>query len=249
MQAVDPTPGRLTTTSYAVLSLLVLRPWTTYELAKQMQRNLHWFWPRAESKLYDEPKKLVAHGLARSDRRFTGRRPTTVYRITPAGRRALARWVGQPGESVPALEFEALLRVFAADNVGVVELRRILESVRDQMEAARAFGERLGTEIATTGGPFPERTHINALVHRFLSMYVDSVGLWAAWALEEVGTWTDTAPSEAKLRRAKATLLTPMADAAGDAARRVRPRPHRRGSDRADAELVVKPPFGSRPRA
>ena len=30
----------LTTTSYAILGLLALRSWTTYELAKQMQRTL-----------------------------------------------------------------------------------------------------------------------------------------------------------------------------------------------------------------
>ena len=54
----------LTSTSYAILGLLSLRPWTTYELAQQMQRALGQFWPRAESKLYEEPKKLVEHGLA-----------------------------------------------------------------------------------------------------------------------------------------------------------------------------------------
>ena len=79
----------------AVLSLLALRSWTTYELAQQMKRSLHWFWPRAESKLYEEPKKLVAHGLARATSETVGLRPRTVYEITPAGRRALAQWVAE----------------------------------------------------------------------------------------------------------------------------------------------------------
>ena len=52
-----------------ILGLLSLRSWTTYELAKQVQRSLGWFWPRAERKLYDEPKRLVAAGLAKSDAR------------------------------------------------------------------------------------------------------------------------------------------------------------------------------------
>ena len=55
----------LTSTTHAVLGLLSLRPWTTYELAKQVQRSLGWFWPRAERKLYDEPKRLVAAGVTR----------------------------------------------------------------------------------------------------------------------------------------------------------------------------------------
>jgi len=40
---------RLSTTSYAILGLLDLRPWTAYELTKHMRRNLHYFFPRAES--------------------------------------------------------------------------------------------------------------------------------------------------------------------------------------------------------
>src|SRR5947209_7648426 len=83
--------GDLTTTSYALLTLLAVRSWTTYELAKQMRRNYHWFWPRAESKLYEEPKKLVALGLATATVDLVGRRPRTTYAITSAGREALAR--------------------------------------------------------------------------------------------------------------------------------------------------------------
>ena len=125
-----PAPD-LTTTSYAVLSLLSLQSWTTYELAQQMKRSLHFYWPRAESKLYQEPKKLVAHGLARAKRRYTGRRPSTVYTITPAGRRALTDWVRRPGSPAPILEFEALVRVMSAQCVDVDDLRRILHSVLD----------------------------------------------------------------------------------------------------------------------
>jgi hypothetical protein len=54
----------LTTTSFAILGLLAIKPWTTYELAVQMERTLYRTWPRARSRLYEEPRKLVAHGLA-----------------------------------------------------------------------------------------------------------------------------------------------------------------------------------------
>lgn len=211
----------LTTTSYAILLLLSLRGWTTYELAQQMKRSLHWFWPRAESKLYEEPKKLVAHGLARSQRRYSGRRPTTLYEITPAGRQALSAWVRRPGNSAPVLEFEALLRVFAADSVDPDDVRRTLEDVRVEMEAWRELGDGIGASIAGPAAPFPQRTHINALIHRLLSLYIDAVHEWADWALDEVAKWPDTALDAPKLRRARKTLLTPIAEAA-DAAKRDR---------------------------
>src|SRR5262245_24773439 len=87
----------MTPTSYAILGLLALKPWTTYELAQQMDRALGRFWPRAESKLYEEPKKLVALGLASVTSEMVGKRRRTVYSITADGRRALAEWVPSPG--------------------------------------------------------------------------------------------------------------------------------------------------------
>src|SRR5918998_1658963 len=57
------TDPKLSTTSYAVLGLLGVRPWSTYELADQMSRALRWFWPRAQSNLYEAPKRLAAQGL------------------------------------------------------------------------------------------------------------------------------------------------------------------------------------------
>ena len=57
--------AKLTTTSYAVLGLLSIKTWSSYELTQQMDRSLGRIWPRAVSKLYEEPKKLVARGPAR----------------------------------------------------------------------------------------------------------------------------------------------------------------------------------------
>ena len=48
---------RLTTTTYGVLGLLAVRPHSTYELAKAMDRSVGRVWPRAQSKLFEEPKK------------------------------------------------------------------------------------------------------------------------------------------------------------------------------------------------
>ena len=127
--ATPATPASLTTTSYAILGLLAVKPWTTYELAQQMRRALGQFWPRAESKLYEEPKKLVAHGLARATKQTTGKRPRTVYSITAKGRRAMAEWVPQPGAG-PVLEFEALVKLFYAEHGTKQDILATLDRVR-----------------------------------------------------------------------------------------------------------------------
>src|SRR4051795_8461310 len=131
-----PTTTTTTTTAQAVLGLLSLRSWTTYELAKQVQRSLGWFWPRAERKLYDEPKRLVAEGLASSESEMTGARPRTVYAVTRRGRTALRRWLDEP-PAPPSLEFEGMIKVFFADAGTLEQLRATLTSI------AETAGERL----------------------------------------------------------------------------------------------------------
>src|SRR3954471_9032595 len=101
----------LTTTSYAILGWLDVKPWTTYELARQLQRNLAFFWPRTASRLFDEPKNLAERGLARAEPANTGRRPKTLYSTTDEGRQAQREWQSLPC-ALPALEFEGLIRVF-----------------------------------------------------------------------------------------------------------------------------------------
>jgi DNA-binding PadR family transcriptional regulator len=104
---------KLTTTSYLILGHLALRDWSTYELAQQLKRSTRHYWPRAESKIYEEPKKLVAHGLATATREHTGRRPRTVYAITENGREALRRWLQEPPQP-PLVEFDGIVKVLFA---------------------------------------------------------------------------------------------------------------------------------------
>ncbi|MEU2629772.1 helix-turn-helix transcriptional regulator [Kitasatospora sp. NPDC007106] len=180
----------LTTTSYAVLGLLAVRPWSTYELARQMDRSLGRIWPRAASKIYEEPKKLVRHGLARAEPGSVGRRPRTVYAITPEGRDALTDWLGEPGAG-PVLESEQLLKVFfaesgsTADTLATLHAARAwaVERNRDNLAAARAY--------AAGEGPFPERAAQTMLVGRFLTDYYRLVAEWADWAAAAVERWPE----------------------------------------------------------
>jgi PadR family transcriptional regulator AphA len=179
------------TTAQALLGLLAVRPWSTYELAKQVQRSLGWFWPRAERKLYDEPKRLVAAGLATSEKEMTGARPRTVYAVTRKGRAALRRWLGEEPEP-PTLEFEGMVKVFFADGGSLEQLRATLTSI-----AATADGrlEDLRGKVAEHEAgvsEFPERLHLNALSLRFLLDHEQAIAAWARWALDQTDGWAST---------------------------------------------------------
>ncbi|MBW3651566.1 MAG: PadR family transcriptional regulator, partial [Actinobacteria bacterium] len=186
----------LTTTSYAILGLLSVRSWTPYELADQMQRSFALFWPRAESGIYREPKKLEAHGLARSTTEYVGQRPRTRYTITPKGRRALAEWVPTPGAG-PVIEFEQLVKVFFAEHGTKDDLLATIRGVHTWVEDHAVSNTGVSHEYLEGRGGYPERLAWLILVGKFVDDIRQAVDQWAAWAISVVETWPD------ELRRAE----------------------------------------------
>jgi len=186
-------PAReLTTTSYAILGFLAIRPWSTYELAGQMRRNLHYFWPRAESNLYAEPKRLLDGGYAEASSQPVGRRRRTVYSITPKGRRALEQWVTAPaGES--RLESETLVKLMFATHGSKQDVLAHLRRLRDELNARQQQLRTIFDEYLAGDDPFPERVHINVLCYRLIWDTTAAEASWADWAIDEVESWPEVA--------------------------------------------------------
>jgi PadR family transcriptional regulator, regulatory protein AphA len=185
---------QLSPTSFAILGLLSIQSFTTYELAQQMDRTLSWFWPRAASVVYDEPKKLVTAGLATRQVTFTGKRRSTVYEITDAGRTALRDWLGTPAAGM-RMEFEAMLKVAFADAGDVTQLRAALREIGADAEKRLAEILDRSAEYATTGGPFPDRLPIVAITGKLLMGQYEGVVRWARWAEDVVDKWTGVMPA------------------------------------------------------
>jgi DNA-binding PadR family transcriptional regulator len=186
----------LTPTSYAILGLLAIKPWTTYELAIQMDRTLSRFWPRARSKLYEEPKKLVAAGLAEATPGAHGRRPRTVYAITAEGRRALAGWLAAES-APPVFESEQLLKTFYAENGTTADLLAGLAQLRAWVAELTATNIAVGSSYLRGEGPYAERLAILVLTSRFLDNYLEMLDEWADWAGQIVAGWPDR-PTDAE---------------------------------------------------
>jgi PadR family transcriptional regulator, regulatory protein AphA len=202
---------RLTPTSYAVLGLLAIRPWSTYELTKLLGRSVHYVMPRTEANRYLEPKRLVEAGLATAAESRVGRRRRTVYSITPAGRDALAAWLEQPAGPTE-LESEALLKVLFGN---MASRDTLLDRIREFGAEAQATEEpwrEIAREYASGNGPFPERVHINMLFWTLLDRWARLRIEWARWAASEVASWPDQAgPADPDAARAtlRALLASP----------------------------------------
>lgn len=187
----------LSTTSYSILGYLAIRPYTAYELTKQMGRTFHHFWPRAESGIYREMKRLLHHGLVAADSETVGRRARTRYSITDAGRGAVREWLAtstEPG----FLECEGLVRVLWADQGSKGDLRAAIDAMRADATKTLELMAALGGQYVAGTGEYQERSHVNVMIARFLVDFSTMVDEWAAWADEFVESWADTAAGPPK---------------------------------------------------
>ena len=201
---------KLTTTSYALLVQLALRPWPAYELVQQRVRYFRFVWPKAESAIYREIKKLAADGLAETSTEHTGRRARTIYRITEDGLDALREWLATPVGPF-SMEFEVLLRLFAAP-IGtqqqlVTSLRQVQADTRDML----TFAGEVKREYLEGRGALQDQIYIRALGVDFFISLLTTVDQWAARTLDEIEQWDEMTVGERNQRGLEIFANVPVA--------------------------------------
>src|SRR4051794_12935014 len=93
----------------AALGLLAQGPGSGYDLLKRFEKSMANVWPATQSQLYGELNKLAGTGLIEVS--AIGPRGREEYRVTPAGRTELERWIANPADDPPERS-AGLLRVF-----------------------------------------------------------------------------------------------------------------------------------------
>lgn len=184
---------RLTTTSYAVLAQVAVHPWSTYELAQQRVRYFRYVWPRAESAIYREVKRLSSMGLLDARKEHVGKRARTVYSITDTGREALREWLATP-VSPFAMDFEAMIRLFIAPLGTKDQILTTLEQVLDDAREMLRFGGEVKREFLEGIAVTQDQVYIRALAVDFFISHLNTVEAWAARTLREIESWDDLSP-------------------------------------------------------
>ena len=180
-----------TTTSFALLGLLGIKPWTAYEIVAQIKRGMHFFWPRSDAHLYAELKRLVERGNATAEVVDGRRKQATRYAITPQGRAALKEWFDSE-PAAPLLEVEGFLRLFLGDQTTKEKLRASLEATARHARELHAKGTTLIEELLDTGGPFPQRLHLIERQSAFIGDFYRSLIEWCEQSIIEIEEWPDT---------------------------------------------------------
>jgi PadR family transcriptional regulator, regulatory protein AphA len=186
----------LTTTSYAVLAVLSLRDHSTYDLIRQMRLSMHYMWPRAESNVYAEPRRLVQAGLATAREEWNGQRRRTVYSITRAGRAALADWIASPSAR-PRHENEALVKVMFAENGTRDDLLKSIRELADDAEAGVRHFREIADRYAANRGEYPHRFGLSGLALRLAAEQQAATLRWARWAEQVVAGWDSPLAADA----------------------------------------------------
>lgn len=228
--------AKRSSSSTAVLALLGIDRWTPYELVQHMKRStIHHIWPRAESKMYEELKRLAAAGYARAtaDRKDPRR---TRYAISPAGRHVLSRWVAEPGSGV-SFESEGALKVLFAEYGTKEQLLATIDSMR--ADAVAVLERRAGVfdEVVRDGPPYPDRIHQSVLIFDLVDRLTTAVVEWADVAGARVDTWSSLAPDRAM----RADALRLVADIRDRATAVVAAHPRSAGAASQDEPAPAQP--------
>jgi DNA-binding PadR family transcriptional regulator len=192
-------------TANALLGLLALRPeWSAWDLTSQIRRNMRFFWPRAESRILAELKRLDEDGFVRSRTEQVGQRPRTIYAITAKGRRRLSAWLDSP-PAPEVLESEPILRVMLGDLGSMESLDAAIEQIEGEAHRILDVGRVVAGEYEAGTAPFQDQVHLRAFVFDYLTARAQMLLDWAASTRGELAEWPGLSEEE-RARRAIARI-------------------------------------------
>jgi DNA-binding PadR family transcriptional regulator len=183
--------GVLSDTEYAVLGLLTFGERSGYELDKLSARSIGYFWRPAKSKIYGILPRLVERGFAESTAVVQANRPDKrLYRLTPAGARALREWL-ESGYPIRGVSRDGLLlKLFFGAHADRQTLRAQVADRQRVAERQLAELEEIERSIDPARDFFPYLTLLHGLED------ARSTIAWAKRALAEF----DRLPAEEELR-------------------------------------------------
>jgi DNA-binding PadR family transcriptional regulator len=132
--------------AHAVLTSLIEKSSSGYDLARRFDKSIGYFWHATHQQIYRELARMEAAGwVASSVPPDAGKTRKREYRVLPAGRAELARWAS---ETSPAMDLRDELMVklradAALDEVDLRdELRRHIALHKDKLAQYRAIEQR-----------------------------------------------------------------------------------------------------------
>lgn len=116
--------------SYAILAILVSESCSGYDLAKQFDGSVGYFWTASHQQIYRELNRLEQRGWIEGEVVPQSGRPNkTVYQLTARGKQEMRAWIDRPSTISPSKE-DILVKLFAGALVEPQVLLRALQQYR-----------------------------------------------------------------------------------------------------------------------
>lgn len=185
--------------AHALLTSLLEKPSSGYELARRFDKSIGYFWHATHQQIYRELARMEAAGwIEGSAPPDAGNTRKKEYRVLRAGRRELVRWTQEPTDPIdPRDAFTVKLRADAA--LGEVDLRPAVQRHVVQHETRLAQYREIEARDFPAGTPM---TRAQAIRHAILRKGILYEQGQAAWGREMLAV-LETAPSVDSQRRSR----------------------------------------------
>lgn len=134
--------------NHAILALLIDHPHSGYDLAKDFDRSVNFFWKATHQQIYRELSKLEDQSFVEVETiAQTGRPDKKLYSITEAGKAFLTEWLLEPCDVMPIKE-DLLVKLWAAELVPIsnpIEPSAIGKIIEEFQRHQQLHRQRLAT--------------------------------------------------------------------------------------------------------
>jgi DNA-binding PadR family transcriptional regulator len=170
--------------AHAILATIINCPCSGYDLRKQFEGSVGFFWQASFQQIYRELGKLEEQGLVESEAiTQQGRPDKKVFSVTIVGRTALQDWIGKPCDMAP-LRDELMVKMFAGSIVQK-------ETIATELKAHRAMHqERLAVYQQIEQNSYANPVHLlpEDELFRYLTLRagIQYERGWLAWYEEAI---------------------------------------------------------------
>ena len=143
--------AELSMTSYGLLGLLTFGDMSGYDLTKEVEGSIGYFWTPAKSQVYSELRRLAEGGYVSETRVTQESRPDKrIYSLTPEGRHALEDWLADPAFQPDSIRSVTLLKIFfgahAPRDVLIARVTAVLAHSEQTLAALREIEGQIKDE-------------------------------------------------------------------------------------------------------
>jgi DNA-binding PadR family transcriptional regulator len=119
---------------HSILALLSIEPKTGYQLSKDVQDSITFFWKATHQQIYRDLVSLEENGWVKHREVSQEDKPDKkIYSLTKAGSKELMRWMKEPSE-IPATRDSFMIKLFMghlAESTVLLEDLRIQKNIHE----------------------------------------------------------------------------------------------------------------------